>query len=70
MARNLSDYYEGKYTFAITKESCHQRPTQWQMYRIKQMEEHYNIPFNGITRNAATKFLDEYITAARALDNK
>ena len=70
MARNLSNYYNGRYTFAITKDSRYQRPTEQQMYRINQIEKFYNIQFNGITRNAATKFLNEYITAAKALDNK
>ena len=68
MARNLSKYYDGVHTFAITKDSTHERPTEQQMYRISQIEEHYNIPFVGITRKAATKFLSEYINKARALD--
>lgn len=68
MARNLSKYYDGVHKFAITKDSTHERPSEQQMYRINQIEEHYNIPFTGITRKAATKFLSEYIDAARALD--
>ena len=68
MARNLSNYYDGINTYAITKDSTHERPSEQQMYRINQIEEHYNIPFTGITRKAATKFLSEHISKARELD--
>lgn len=61
MTRNLNERYAGA-SFAITTGTTEDRPTSRQMYRIKQIENEYNVIFQGITKTEAKLFLDKYLS--------
>lgn len=61
MMRNLNERYIDT-SFAITTGTTEDRPTSRQMYRIKQIENEYNVIFQGITKTEAKLFLDKYLS--------
>lgn len=61
MIKNLRGYYKGKYKFYIKEiDTPRGRPTTPQLKDILSIEMRTGIKFNGITHDAAKKFIEKY----------
>lgn len=71
MLRNFSEYYPNKnFILVQTGKQINKRPTNKQLFRILQIEKGCNIPFTGITKEAASKFLDRHIEKTKQFDKE
>ena len=71
MLRNFMEYYPSKnFIIAETANQVCERPTNKQLYRILQIENGCKIPFKGLTKSAASKFLDRHISKTKQFDNE
>ena len=71
MLRNFMEYYPSKnFIIVETANQVYERPTDKQLFRILQIENGCKIPFKGLTKSAASKFLDRHISKTKQFDNE
>lgn len=71
ICRNFRAQFPQK-QFEIMTESnqISERPTDSQLFRIRQIENGCNIPFIHYTKKAASKFLDKHISKTKKFDEE
>ena len=69
--RNFSEYFPSK-NFIIAKvgKQIEERPTNKQLFRILQIENGYKIPYTGLTKESASRFLDRHINKTKVFDEE
>jgi len=69
ICRNLRKKFPQKqFTIMTESNQINERPTDMQLFRIKQIENGCNIPFMYYTKKAASNFIDKYKDKLKQFD--
>ncbi len=71
MLRNFSEYFPSKhFIIAETSKQIEERPTNKQLFRILQIKNGCKIPYTGLTKKSASRFLDRHINKTKEFDEE